>query len=75
MIGKQAAVLVKNGQLGEEDTERVLDSASVLNLEDLDEIGRADFLDRATNAMLNDYTEGLEHGRREAVRGTYAKRR
>jgi len=68
MIGKQAAVLVKNGQLGEEDTERVLDSASVLDLEDLDEIGRADFLDRATNAMLNDCTEGLEDGRREAVK-------
>lgn len=75
MTGKQAAVLVEDRQLGEEDTERVLDSASVLNLEDLDEIGRADFLDRATNAMLNDYTEGLEFRRREAVRGTYAKRR
>jgi hypothetical protein len=54
MVGKEAAILVENGELGEENAERVLDDASVLDLQNLREIRGADFLDGATNAMFND---------------------
>jgi hypothetical protein len=54
MVREETAILVENGQLGEEDTERVLDNTSVLDLQNLGEIGGADFLHGATNAMFND---------------------
>jgi hypothetical protein len=55
VVGEEAAVLIENGELGEENAERVLDDASVLDLQNLREIRGADFLDGATNAMFNDF--------------------
>jgi hypothetical protein len=54
MVGEEAAILVENRELGEENAERVLDDTSVLDLQDLLEIRGADFLDGTTNAMFND---------------------
>lgn len=54
MTGEQSAVLVENRQLGEEDTERVLNGASILDLHDLYNIGQADFLVRTTKSMFDD---------------------
>jgi hypothetical protein len=55
VVGKEAAILVENGELGEENAERVLDDASVLDLQNLSQISGADFLDGTTNAMFNDW--------------------
>jgi hypothetical protein len=60
VVGEEAAILVENGELGEEDAERVLDDTSVLDLQDLSQISGADFLDGATNAMFNDCIKWLD---------------
>jgi hypothetical protein len=60
VVGKEAAILVENGELGEENAERVLDDASVLDLQNLSQISGADFLDGATNAMFNDCIKWLD---------------
>jgi hypothetical protein len=54
VVREETAVLIENGELGKENTERVLDNTSVLDLQNLGEIGGADFLHGATNAMFND---------------------
>ena len=54
ILGEESAIFVENGQLGEEHTERVLDDAGVLDLQNLGEIREADILDGTTNAMFND---------------------
>lgn len=55
VVGKETAILVKNGELGEEDAERILDGTGVLDLQNFGEIRGADFLGGATNAMLDDW--------------------
>jgi hypothetical protein len=60
VVGEEAAILVENGELGEEDAERVLDDTSVLDLQNLSQISGADFLDGATNAMFNDCIKWLD---------------
>jgi hypothetical protein len=57
VAGKETAILIENGELGEEDAERVLYSTGVLDLQNLGEIRGTDFLGGTTNAMLDDWIE------------------
>lgn len=75
MVREETAVLVENGELGEENTEWVLDDTSVLDLQNLSEIGGADFLHGATNAMFNDWMRLLDRRSMEIVGGTHAESR
>lgn len=56
IFGEETAIFVEDGQFGEGDAERVLDEARVLDLHKLDDVGDADRLDMATNAVLDEQT-------------------
>jgi hypothetical protein len=55
VVGEETAVLIEDGELGEEDAERVLYGTGVLDLQNFGEIRGADFLVGAANAMLDDW--------------------
>lgn len=59
LAGKESLVLEENGKLGEGGAERVKESASVLDLEEDDQIAGSDGSDVSSKAMLNDLKELL----------------